>query len=635
MTTNPRVATVTVLLALLAAGCSDFATAPTRQPAEFRMTPDTVVVSEGETVQFQYTVLDEDGVEYESIPSWAAPQWTYSDASIFSVDVTGLGEALGPGEVEAVADLAGLQADALVRVNPSELGVSVAFAHLTQSTQRVQGDVPLVAGRPGLLRVYLQGDETNFFRPTVAATFLRNGQVVHAAEVTSEAPGLPERVEVGERGQSFEVPVPGSVLQPGTSLTLEIDPEGVIPATPGSTLRVPETGSLPLDVRAVRPFHVRLVPITQSLTGQTSLFESPSALDRMILTEAVFPLGAVDVDIRAPYTTDLDLNTTDGWRQLIRDVWTLRVDDGSPRYYYGGFRLPSRSPYAGLGFLSAPVSIGTDGSQHTLAHELGHNLSLPHAPCSPPDVDISGVDSNYPYLGASIGQWGWDRTGDRMLDPDRVLDLMSYCDPAWISDYNYERVIAYRDTSSYDAAFEPGVSSPSPREDVLIVHAGVVDGALELAPALEAHAPAVMPARGGRYTLEGLDGNGAVVFTLSFEPRPLGHGDHALFSAAIPAAVARPDRLAVLRVTGPEGAAERRSGPGTGTPGLSLEDRPGPAETATWDARRYPLAVVRDRATGRIVAIGHDGRLDLPGDADGLEVTLSDGVRSFRAELPR
>ncbi|MGK7313201.1 MAG: M66 family metalloprotease [Candidatus Longimicrobiales bacterium M2_2A_002] len=633
-----RIYLTATLSVLLAAGCSDFATEPDRSPAEFSMTPETVLLTEGETVSFEYTVLDQDGQPYDRLPGWAAPLWTYSADSVLWVDASGRGEAVGPGEVEATAELANLRANAVVRVNPAEMQVGTAFAHITQSVQTRAGAVPIVAGRPGLLRVYLQSDKPNFFQPSVLAAFYRGGSEVHTALLTHGGDGVPQAVEEGDLVQSFDAVIPGTVLQPGTSLVLEIDPDGIIPASTGSTLRVPATGEAPLDIVEVPPFRVRLVPVNQSLAGLPSRFDADIVDARLRLTHDIFPLAELDPDVREPYTTDLDLATQEGWYTLIEDLVTLRLDDGSDRYYYGGFHLPSGSPFGGLGYVGYPVSIGTDASAGTLAHELGHNLSLPHAPCSPPNVEIAGVDPSFPYTGGETGQWGWDPRHGRLYDPDRTYDLMSYCDPAWISDYNYRRVMMYRDTSSFDAVFRTAGGVMASREDVLIVHAGVLNGALRVSPGLETAAQPLLPIRGGRYTLEGMDATGAVLFALSFEPRPLDHGG-ALFSAAIPSRIAQTDRLATLRVRGPEGTAEqtRRGGPGVTPPGISVatEAGPGGAVAARWDAGAYPLAVVRDRTTGRIVAMGRSGRLELAGGAEALDVTLSDGVRSYPAEQRR
>ena len=63
----------------------------------------------------------------------------------------------------------------------------------------------------------------------------------------------------------------------------------------------------------------------------------------------------------------------------------------------------------------------------TIAHELGHNLSLQHAPVVLPHV----------------GVWGYDFAGGRQISAG-TKDLMSYCSPQWISDFSVTRALRYR-----------------------------------------------------------------------------------------------------------------------------------------------------------------------------------------------
>jgi hypothetical protein len=56
-----------------------------------------------------------------------------------------------------------------------------------------------------------------------------------------------------------------------------------------------------------------------------------------------------------------------------------------------------------------------------MAHELGHNFGLEHAPCYV-DTDL---DPNYPYPGAKIGTWGYDLVNRELKDPDLYYDIMS------------------------------------------------------------------------------------------------------------------------------------------------------------------------------------------------------------------
>ncbi len=605
----------------LAVSCSDFATAPTRVPAAFEMTPDSVLLSEGETVTFQYTVLDEDGEAYDALPGWASPLWTFTEDSIFRVDPTGTGEALGPGQTEATAQMAGLTAGAKILVNPASLRVQPGFVQITQATQRRSGDVPLIAGRDGLLRVLVRGDLPNFFTPPVRATFYQADTAMYTVTMEMADVGLPLALEQGDLDLTYNALIPGSVLQPGTGLVVEIDPEGEVPAGPESVLRVPTTGVRALDVVALPTFLMRLVPVTQSLNGLESTFSVDNAEERTRMIRDVFPIAGMDVDVRAPYTTGADMSTEAGWDDLIWEIRTLREDDGSARYYYGAFTRTAGTNILGYGFVGYPTAIGTDQSAGTIAHEVGHNLSLPHAPCGNP----AGADTNYPYGGAFIGQWGYSLRYQALRAPDEYYDLMSYCDPAWISDYNYEKVVDWR------VLTEVTPDPAAPAEDVLLVHAIIRDGGIRLSPAIPLHTSPVAFPGTGAYTLTGLDADGATLFTLRFDPDPIDHGG-AIYSAAIPVTVARPDRLATLRVTGPEGAAERHRAPGGAPPTVVLEDGGGTGAVLRWDTASYPMAVIRDRATGQIVAMPRGGAFRVP-DPGAVAVTLSDGVAGHAVEM--
>ena len=46
-------------------------------------------------------------------------------------------------------------------------------------------------------------------------------------------------------------------------------------------------------------------------------------------------------------------------------------------------------------------------SAPTVAHELGHNMNLDHAPCG----GAAGLDGGFPYPDGSIGAWGYDVEG--------------------------------------------------------------------------------------------------------------------------------------------------------------------------------------------------------------------------------
>jgi hypothetical protein len=68
-----------------------------------------------------------------------------------------------------------------------------------------------------------------------------------------------------------------------------------------------------------------------------------------------------------------------------------------------------------------------------MAHEVGHNHGRNHAPCGA----TAALDDGFPYDGAAVGVWGYDRRSSTFTFPTRK-DIMSYCNPQWISDYTYQ-----------------------------------------------------------------------------------------------------------------------------------------------------------------------------------------------------
>ena len=107
-------------------------------------------------------------------------------------------------------------------------------------------------------------------------------------------------------------------------------------------------------------------------------------------------------------------------------------------------------------FVRLGTGTGVPAEALTIAHELGHNMRLWHAPCG----TGSTLDPAYPFGDGSTGAWGLDsRSGRDVLVPTTTADLMSYCVPAWVGDYNFSRAMRHRYIS--EAADLPGASAPS------------------------------------------------------------------------------------------------------------------------------------------------------------------------------
>lgn len=620
---------VALLLAALA-GCSDLSTAADRTPTTLQLDQDTVTIVAGSMVPVKVVVLDQNGVPFDRLPGWVQPTWTTTDAGVVRAE-GGEVRAVSPGQASLVVQVGDLSARAVVRVNPERLQLRVVGAYLTQSVQRFDGSIPLVQGRDALLRVFLTGDQPSFFTPSVRAILHKDGAVLRSFEVRSEGASIPLEASEKVFASSWNVVIPGALLTPGVSLSVEADPEASVPRSAGSVLRLPAAGTLPLSVQPAPKLWLRMIPVHQALSGTTGRISAANLGSYLEPLVGKFPIAEVDADVRTTYSTNADLTTTTGWSQLLREVEALRDVDGSARYYYGVHTNPRDVRYLGLGYVGWPASIGHDelpGAGETFAHELGHNFGLPHAPCGRP----SGVDPQFPYSDGSIGVFGYDILSGRAKDPASQKDLMTYCGPEWISDYNYLKVMGFR--QRYDWT-ESGPDRSGAREPALLVWGGVRDGRPVLEPSFVVDTRPDLPEGAGTHRIEGYDAGGARLFSYAFTPRVMDHesADRG-FSFAIPARVAQPARLARLELAGPEGRARRvrASAVTPGRPEVATRRRGGRL-AVSWQSSAHPMALVRDARTGEVLSFARGGRVDFASIGREVEILLSDGVSTVRPSV--
>ena len=577
------------------AGCGDLASRPDRVPWTLQLLPADTSVLEGESVEYRLKVLDKDGAAFDRLPSWAPPTWSVSDPAVASVSADGQATALGAGrEARVRVGLAQLSGGARLRVNPRSVTLDVVAVHLTQAVQTLGGDVPLIAGRPALLRAFVTGDRPSFFRPRPLATFYRDGEAVHQVRLDPPLDRIPVEVDEGRGDRSFNGTVPGWVLQPGVRLVVDLDPEGIVPAATGSELRFPAFGQLALDVRTVPPMALTVVPVLHSAdqTAVLTWVDGMTATSPTItFVRSILPIGELEFTLHEPYRTSADLETGSGWFQLLREMSVLRLLEGERGYYYGALALPPETPFRGLGWIGRPPAIG-DINLDTFAHELGHSMGLRHAPCG----GASNPDVNYPYEDGSIGAFGFEtRAGNtRIVDPSEYWDLMTYCDPSWISDYHFVRALNYR------RARESLTLTDGPGE-MLLLWGSAGEAELLLEPAFVIEAPPKLP-EGGPYRLEGFDGRGRSLFSLAFTPVEVEFGG-GQFAFAVPyeSGWGGAGGLDRIRLSGPEGS-------------VTLPRSGG-----------HRVAFITDPGTGRLRGMLR-GAVPMPDWAAGLDFVMSDGI---------
>ncbi|MDE2876040.1 MAG: Ig-like domain-containing protein [Gemmatimonadota bacterium] len=461
--------------------------------------------------------------------------------------------------------------------------LSVAAAHLSQAAQSIGGAVPLIAGRPALVRILATADRANDLRPNARAGFLLDGREVHMAEMVLGSPrGLAEQLP-GRLDQWYHAVIPAELLRPGLEMAVQVDPDSIVPRHPLDDVHVP------LDVRQMPPMDLTIVPVVTGSSGDTAVLNwIRSADDSPVrFMRAVLPVGELDLTIREPLTiaSAPEAASFDDWLALLEDIALLRATEDGKGYWYGVVNREGDAGIAGIAFVEGRAGAGIPDAE-VFAHELGHNMSLTHAPCGFP----SGVDPDFPYPDGNIGVLGYDPRSGTMVDP-ATPDLMSYCRPQWISDYNFAKALEYRIREEAQprapaAQVEPGGSR------LLLWGRVTADGALHLDPAFALDAPAQRPSRPGPYRVEGFGGDGNRAFALDFDMETVSEGGGG-FLFLVPLAEDRIASLERIVLTGPEGS--------------TALDR---------ETRASPVAIVIDRETGRIRSI-------LRGDAAGAAMSAA------------
>ena len=488
--------------------------------------------------------------------------------------------------------------------NPDQVTVSLPMVYLTQSVQTPSRHVRLVANRGALLRAFVTAEEPRgFFEPEVVAVFTGpQGGEVHRVVMTRDANQIPAETEEGDLELSYNAVIPAEIIVPGVEMALEVDPEGTLPLTADSETRFPDEGSNSLKVVEVPPMLLTLVPVMDAAEPDSSVLgwvrgisaDSPE----VALLKHAFPFAEFSVRPHSAYYTSLDLTTKSGQVSLAGELEALRASEGDTGYYYGV--VANLGSIAGWGQLPGWVSMGVTRPT-TLAHEVGHNLSLRHAPCGDP----SGVDPAFPYPDGSIGVWGYDFRNGSMVPPDRSKDIMTYCRTLpWLSDFYFEKVIDHRAQLAADAASAP-LAASNPPSDMLVLWGGVVDGELWIEPVFSMHAAARLPEARGPYRIRGIGSDGRPLFSLDFTPGEDEYGGKHFFFT-VPIEADWEDALERITLTGPEGQ----------------------AYVDQTDERR--ITVVTEPGTGRLRAILRDWEGALPSvlsDAADLEVRMTRGLR--------
>jgi hypothetical protein len=242
-------------------------------------------------------------------------------------------------------------------------------------------------------------------------------------------------------------------------------------------------------------------------------------------------------------------------------------------------------------------------------------------------------DPQYPYQGARLGTYGWDYATQKLIPPNSAYDLMSYCDPAWVSDHNYKAVQAFLESKPSVTA----VPSSSGMGEMMLFSGRITDAGLVLSPVQRIFG-AFSPPREGVYSLR-YTANGQQ-HLVPFDVQAVADlVNEWHFSFTVPYSG---DLETLEIVRGADVLLRKAAQPGRPTSvAVSAVDR-GDRVEVRWDNRAYPYATVAHvdgdvRTTLALWLEGGQAELmteNLPRGGH-YEVSLSDGLQSIRQVIAR
>ena len=480
-----------------------------------------------------------------------------------------------------------------------------SMAYLTQAVQSRDHPVPLVAGEQALLRVFVTAaHHATAGIPPVRARFYLDGTERHVAEIPSKAIPIPTQVFEHDLSASANAGIPGGVIQPGLEMVIEIDPEGTLDPDLGVARRIPESGRMAVEVREMPVFDLTVIPFLWSaepnrevVDAALAMAEDPESHELLRDTRTLLPIARLEVTAHEPVMSSSNDNNV-----LLAETGAIRAVEGATGHYLG--MMSESDPGGGIARQPGRAAFA-EPHPRVIAHELGHNLSLRHAPCGNP----AQRDLSFPHPDGSIGTWGYDfRDGGRLVPP-AYRDLMSYCRPEWVSGYHFTNALRFR---LFDEQRQLLANkAPVQEAESLLLWGGTdPDGQPYLNPAFVIDAPLALPGATGEHRIVGRTASGDELFTLEFAMPEVADGDGgSSFAFVLPVEPDWADSLAVIAFSGPGGS------------------------TALDGDTDIPMTILLDPGTGQVRGILRDlppgaaaAALAPQANPDSLDVLFSRGI---------
>ena len=425
-------------------------------------------------------------------------------------------------------------------------------AYLVQVVQSLEDTaaVPLVADKMATLRVFVTSEYSTHEKiPPAKAYLYANGEELGSIDIPANEESIPTYIDEGSSELSGNIDISADFIQPGLEMYIQVDPEGTLDEELGVAKRIPEEDYIEYTVYQLSTFELTIIPFlweddpdSAILDYVAEMAEDEEEDARLHATFDLLPMDKLDVD--AFKATESSSNCA---HTLLGETNAIRLSDGGDGYYQG--QMSGRvTCAAGVAWLNHKASFSVPYGV-TIAHELGHNLNLRHAPCNDP----ADPDPSFPQEDGSIGNYGWSFRTDSVRDKDDYYDVMGYCSPNWISGYFFDKAARYR--RSRGSMYMPPSSSPV---QSLLLWGGLdEEGRPYLRPSFVMELTSELPHSDGDHQLVGQAEDGEILFALSFDMPEVADlpGKASVFTYALPVEGAWAATLAKITLVGPGGVA--------------------------------------------------------------------------------